>query len=105
MKTKAKFKNPVKKSSSICGLVLNRPKNLLARKNNEGLLTILNLTDDRQFYSIDGIAAEFWLAVNGKASVSKISESLIKKYKPPLKRFQKDVAQFIIVLKRNGLVE
>lgn len=84
---------------------LHRSPDVLARRAQDGVISVLRLDDDRYFYQIDGIAAEFWQLMNGKRTLEQIKRKLILKHKPPLARFEQSVTRFLADLRREKLIE
>ena len=78
---------------------------VLARKNADGTVAVMRLDNDECFFTIDGIAADVWLLIDGKSTLSSIKERLIKKHSVPVQRFEKDFANFIKQLKKEKLIE
>jgi len=84
--------------------VLKRSPKLISRKNNDGTVAVMSIESDDCIFSLDGIAAEFWMLIDGKRSVEKICKDLIKKHDPPLARFEKDVQKLIKSLRDARLI-
>ncbi len=80
-------------------------KDVLSRKNADGSIAIMKLSNDDYFFTLDGIAAEIWLKFNGKTKLSKIKEQIIVRHSPPAARFEKDVKNLISTLKKENLIE
>lgn len=59
----------VSKASSLDSLIPVRTLNTIVRKNLDGTFSVINLKDDDNFYSIEGLAAEVWKRINRKLQV------------------------------------
>lgn len=76
--------------------VLIQADSLLAKKNRDGTVTILNFEDDPEScYNVDGVAAELWLLIDGKRTFSKIKSLLLSRYDVSSSRLDKDLAKLI----------
>lgn len=84
--------------------VLKRNSDVLARRNTDGTIAVLRLDSDDSFYTIDGIAAEFWSLIDDKASIEEIKDKLAKRYRPPAERFSRDVKSLVNELLREKLI-
>ena len=84
--------------------VLKVSKDVFWRKNFDGTVAILPLDNDECFYTVDAVAAEFWLLVDGKRTVTKIKQLLCKKHKTAEGYFDKDVAKLLADLKKAGIL-
>lgn len=93
-------------SSNVRGdWILRHASTVLSRKNSDGTVALMNIGAEEFFYSIDGIAAEFWMSLDGSKSVRRISESLKKKHhgmEPT--QFDQAVTQLVRSLQKEGLV-
>lgn len=100
MSKKKKEALPISDSS-----IFHKSKNVLARKNADGELTLMNLKNEAKFYAIAGIAAEVWASIDGKTSLARIKQKLARKHNPPVKQFERDVQKFVLKLTSHGLIE
>lgn len=92
------------KNAESADPILQLERDLLARRNNDGSVAIMQLNNDEFFFVLDGIAAEFWVLIDGATSLTSIKERLVRKHKPPAAQFEKDVAQLVTDLKTERLV-
>ena len=95
----------VSQVSSLDSLIPARTLNTIVRKNLDGTFSVINLKDDDNFYSIEGLAAEVWKLIDGKTKLAEIKKSVLKKHSPPAKLFERDVTKFIAQLKKDQLIE
>jgi hypothetical protein len=93
------------KSLSKADFVPVRNRDALFRKNPDGTLAILRLDNDEYYYTINGLAAEVWLMIDGKSSVEAISKKIVAKHSVPLARFQNDVHKLLQSLVKERLIE
>lgn len=84
--------------------VPDRSKQVLARTNSDGSVAIIRLDSDQYFFTLEGISAEVWNRINGKTSVSKITETMLKKHGYPGVRFTKDVLKLVSDLRKERLI-
>lgn len=100
-------KKILRKSGSKTALdsaVPKREKDVLARSNSDGTVAVMRLDNDEYFYTIDGLAAQIWLLIDGTRSLSEIKSSVISKHSPPTARFEKDFSSFINMLQSERLI-
>lgn len=97
---KKTVRNVVTEKTIIC-----LSPDVVFRKNRDGEVYVIRLDQEDSFFSIDGIAAEMFLLINGKRSIGQIKRKLITKHDPPLKQFDKDVLRFLKLLQKSGLIE
>jgi hypothetical protein len=103
--TKAvKSSKPAGKLAASDATVLQRHSEVLSRRNADGTVAMLRLDSDDSFYTIDGIAAEFWLLIDDKLSIGQIKEKLVKRFQPPAPRFDRDVQTLVSELVKEKLV-
>ena len=109
MKTKitagAAKKTGAKSGAGDLDFVPVRSKAVLSRTNADGSVAIIRLDSDQYFFTLDGVSAELWNAINGKSNVAKIVEKMIDKHDLPAARFTKDVRKLISDLKKEGLIQ
>ena len=75
--------------------VFKIPRTILSRKNSDGSVSMIKLEKDKNFYTLDGFAAEVWGMLNGKQTLKQIKQKLIKKHAIIEDRFGKDVDDLI----------
>lgn len=71
----------------------------------DGRVTILRFDDEQQFYTLEGLSAEFWFLINGKSSVADIKKALQKKHGDALIKFDRIFELFLGDLKKASLLE
>jgi hypothetical protein len=95
----------VKKANRVPeSAVLSKSNDVLSRKNFDGSVAVLHLLNDEYFFTLDGIAAEFWTMIDGRTPLDEIKSRLIEKHKPPVKRFEADVQKLITNLRNKELI-
>jgi hypothetical protein len=85
--------------------VPRRPNNVVFRTNMDASVAIMRLDEDQYFYSLDGIAAELWKLIDGKASLKDIMKKLERRFQPPSGRFERDVKGLLGQLQKQKLLE
>jgi hypothetical protein len=93
------------KTSDFGSEILKKNSSLLTRQNMDGTVSILDLTNEKFFFQIDGLAAKVWLALDGKTPLDKILKKSTGKLKgDPQLLYQKEILKFLSDLKKNKLI-
>jgi len=79
-------------------------ESVISRTNSDNTVSIVNLELDDVCYSLDGIAAEIWTQIDGKNTLEKIKDSMIKKHKPPIDQFDGDFSNLFHKLSDEKLI-
>lgn len=100
MKTKKKTKAKKPKEQ-----VFQRRSDILSRPNADKTVSILDMSDPKHYFVIDGLAAKIWMLIDGKKNLKLIKSTLAKEVGEHQARFEKDVDRFIQNLKKMKLLE
>jgi hypothetical protein len=92
-----------KKQVDIKAVPSRRPS-ILARQNDDGSTTILNLGRDNSVYFLDGISSEIYMNVNGRSSWEKIRDSVAKRNSVSAKQIDPHLRTFILWLHKERLI-
>ncbi len=98
-KTAPAHKNAYSESS-----VINLQESVISRVNPDKTVSIVNIELDDICYSLNGIAAEIWSSIDGKKSIKKIKDKILKIHQPPLDLFEEDFAKLITKLNKEKLI-
>jgi hypothetical protein len=79
-------------------------ESVISRINSDKTVSIVNLELDDTCFSLDGIAADAWILIDGENSLDNIKNRLIKKHRPPLEKFNQDFDKLIKKLKKENLI-
>ena len=77
---------------------------VISRKNPDGSVSIMHFDNERYFFSITGIAAEFWSLLDGKRTIPNLQERLAKKHKVAPEKLSHPVQKLIRELTKEKLV-
>ena len=66
---------------------------------------IVRLDNDRNFYKLTDVAAEFWNLLDGKKSASEICDKLAQQHRVPEGSFDKDARTLVRGLIQHQLAE
>ncbi|MBI3557785.1 MAG: PqqD family protein [Deltaproteobacteria bacterium] len=104
-KKRALKKAPRKKADKPVGdATFQRAKDVLSRRNVDGTVAIMRLADDQHFFTIEGVAAEVWLMIDGQASINQIKETIMRKHKPSEARLDRNLSKLIKGLLKEKLI-
>ena len=90
------------------GRLLKKPcrvDKVFFRKNTDGTVSIINVYNDKYFLSLDKLAADFWVRIDGKQTLKKILEQMVIDHDPPVPRFCRDVEKLIRGLIKEKLIK
>ena len=79
-----------------------RPEVRLKRLGDTGILLNLRTGD---FFELDANALAVWTRLNGKTPAAAIAADLARRFGAPAKAIERDVRQFLSVLRRRRLID
>jgi len=97
-------KNKTKKTLIDLKKIPRIEDDVIFRKNADKTVSMMRVDCDDHFFSVDGIAVDLWLSIDGKTSLEKIQKKLEGKHKPPTGKFQRDFIKMIGSLKKEKLI-
>jgi hypothetical protein len=97
-KSENKVKNPPRDP------VPSLQESIISRVNPNKTVSIVNLELDDTCYSLDGIAADAWVLIDGQNSLNHIKTKLVRKHQPPIDKFNHDFEKLIKTLKKENLI-
>lgn len=101
--SKQKPKSKAKPGPLESKAVVSRGSHTFSRPN-KGIVTIIRMDNDRNFFQLDRVAAEFWNLIDGKRTVGQICHLLMKKHAPPQKVLEREVTRLLQDLRKNKLI-
>lgn len=88
--------------NSAAKLVIKIP-DVVERSNPDGSISIVNLSDERYLYTINGVATEVW-SMLGELTIEEIELKIQKRYGIQRSRVSRDVRGLLKTLKKFGLI-
>ena len=92
-------------TKKLLGSVLKVNENVISRRNSDNTFSIISIDNEENYFSLDGVAAEFWSMIDGKNSVQNISKKLFSKYDYSAKDFNASVEKLLKDLLKSKLIE
>ena len=107
MKKKARKKTlTVKKAVKISDdSTYKRSVEILSRVNVDGSIAMIRLDSDKNFYTLDGIAAKIWQQFNGKNSLRSIKVKMSKDHNVELDVIGRDTNSLVKKLLSLNLIK
>ncbi len=84
--------------------VLRRAEEVVSRKNPDGSVSIMHFENEKFFFSVTGVAAEFWGMLDGKRPLADIQARLAKKHRVSEKKIAEPVLKLVRSLVNAKLV-
>ena len=97
-----------KPEATPCGMseaIYRRSDRTMSRKAQDGSIAIMHGDNEADFFSIDGLAAEFWCLLDGKASLSRLQEQLALQHRVEVSELAEPVKELIRELIQEKLIE
>ena len=75
------------------------------RKNPDGSVILMKVTDEDDFYKITGVAAIIWQNIDGKKTIGQILESILNDYDVTSEQLVSDAEPFLQKLLDLNIIE
>jgi hypothetical protein len=85
--------------------IFKRSSEILSRSNSDGSIAMIRVDSDKNFYTLDGIAANVWQLLNGKNSLKKIKVKLSRQHTVDLDAISRDTDVLIKKLLSHSLIK
>lgn len=85
--------------------IFMKSSEILSRANADGSIAIIRVDSDKNFYSLDGIAANVWQLLDGKKSLQKIKINLSQSHKVDLDAISRDTNALVKKLLTHNLIK
>ncbi|MFA5583302.1 MAG: PqqD family protein [Bacteriovoracaceae bacterium] len=70
-------------------------QNYVHRKNPDGSVILMKVTDDDDFFKITGVASQIWQRIDGKKTINEILLSILSEYDVTEEQLVKDAEPFL----------
>ena len=75
--------------------ILVKSNEFVHRINPDNTAILVKLSEEDEFYKIDGVASILWQAIDGKSTVGQILDVLLNEYDVDLKQLVEDAGPFL----------
>lgn len=80
------------------------PESVISRVNDKKEIIIISMDVDEEFYKLDGVSSEIWMAIDGKKSWKKILRPILRQYEVSKKQLDQDVVKLVSDLEKYSLI-
>ena len=70
----------------------------------DGEMVLLDM-DSENYFGLDSVGTDIWQAMQEKENLKEVLEELLKQYDVDEEVLEKDLLDFVVQLKENGLIE
>lgn len=75
------------------------------RKNPDGSVILMKVTDEDDFYKITGVAATIWQSIDGQTSIGQIMQNILNEYEVSAEQLAGDAEPFLEKLLDLKIIE
>lgn len=79
-------------------------ENIVQRRNPDGSIVVMSISDEDLFYKITGVAADIFTRLDGTTSIGEILQEVHKDYEVTLEKLYEDTENFLNALIKLNII-